>query len=101
MLALLVPVVVFVGLDLAFAADLPAVPGEKSYMPSYATMDMFLLSILIGLAAGLITGCIGAFKAIEKKCLKQDLAEEALFAKKVQTRGFEPAYNFSGIPRLA
>ena len=61
LLALLVPVVIFVGLDLAFAADLPAsLGGKKSYMPSYATMDMFLFSILIGLAAGLITGCIGA-----------------------------------------
>ena len=38
------------------------------------------------------------FKAIETKCLKENLGKEALFAKKVRTKGLEPAYNFSGIP---
>jgi len=38
------------------------------------------------------------FKAVEKKALKENLAKEALFAKKVQTKALEPAYNFTGIP---
>jgi len=45
----------------AQAAGLPAVLGGKSaYAPSYATTNVFLVSILIGVCAGLITGCIGA-----------------------------------------
>ena len=34
--------------------------GKKAYSPAYFTMGIFLASIFIGLAAGLITGCIGA-----------------------------------------
>ncbi|MEA3416484.1 MAG: sulfite exporter TauE/SafE family protein [Thermodesulfobacteriota bacterium] len=34
--------------------------GHKAYSPAYYNMGIFLASILIGLAAGLITGCIGA-----------------------------------------
>ncbi len=34
--------------------------GKKAYSPAYFTPGIFLASILIGLAAGLITGCIGA-----------------------------------------
>jgi uncharacterized protein len=47
--------------SVAFAADLPAVlGGHKAYTPAYYSTDIFLVSILIGLCAGLITGCIGA-----------------------------------------
>jgi uncharacterized protein len=50
---------------LVFASDvgeaLPSLLGGKSaYGPSYYTTTIFLASILVGLCAGLITGCIGA-----------------------------------------
>ncbi len=34
--------------------------GKKAYSPAFFTSGIFIASILIGLAAGLITGCIGA-----------------------------------------
>jgi uncharacterized membrane protein YfcA len=34
--------------------------GKKAYMPAFFTAGVFVASIFIGLAAGLITGCIGA-----------------------------------------
>lgn len=34
--------------------------GKKAYSPAYYSNAIFLVSILIGLGAGLITGCIGA-----------------------------------------
>ncbi len=34
--------------------------GKKAYSPAFYTTSIFILSILIGLGAGLITGCIGA-----------------------------------------
>jgi uncharacterized membrane protein YfcA len=34
--------------------------GKKAYSPAFFTMGIFIASVLIGLAAGLITGCIGA-----------------------------------------
>lgn len=34
--------------------------GHKAYSPAYYNIGIFLASTLIGLAAGLITGCIGA-----------------------------------------
>jgi len=34
--------------------------GEHAYSPAYYSLGIFLVSILIGLGAGLITGCIGA-----------------------------------------
>jgi uncharacterized protein len=34
--------------------------GKEAYLPSFYTMGIFVVSILIGLGAGLITGCIGA-----------------------------------------
>jgi uncharacterized membrane protein YfcA len=34
--------------------------GKKAYSPAFFTMGIFISSILIGLGAGLITGCIGA-----------------------------------------
>lgn len=50
---------------LAFAGDiagaLPSVLGGKNtYCPSFYTNTIFLASIGVGVAAGLITGCIGA-----------------------------------------
>lgn len=57
----LVPILLFAGLELATAAEMPSVIGGKSaYAPSFATIQMFTVSLLIGLVAGLITGCIGA-----------------------------------------
>ena len=41
--------------------DLPEVlGGKKAYSPAFYSTSIFVASILIGLAAGLITGCIGA-----------------------------------------
>ena len=34
--------------------------GKKAYSPAFYSMDIFIVSILIGIGAGLITGCIGA-----------------------------------------
>jgi len=34
--------------------------GKKAYSPAYYSTSIFIVSILIGLVAGLITGCIGA-----------------------------------------
>ena len=34
--------------------------GKEAYSPAYYTNSIFLVSILIGVGAGLITGCIGA-----------------------------------------
>jgi uncharacterized protein len=50
----------FIGISLSHA-ELPAYLGGKySYMPSFYNPTIFLVSIVIGLGAGLITGCIGA-----------------------------------------
>jgi uncharacterized protein len=47
--------------SLALAADLPAqLGGEKAYTPAFYSNFIFLVSIAVGLCAGLITGCIGA-----------------------------------------
>ncbi len=40
------------------AADV--VGGKHAYAPAYYSTNIFMISIAIGLAAGLITGCIGA-----------------------------------------
>lgn len=46
---------------LAYAADIPDVlGGYKAYNPAYYSTMIFVVSIVIGLCAGLITGCIGA-----------------------------------------
>ncbi|MEE4608736.1 MAG: sulfite exporter TauE/SafE family protein, partial [Desulfobacteraceae bacterium] len=43
------------------AGALPSVLGGKSaYSPAYYSTGIFIVSILIGIGAGLITGCIGA-----------------------------------------
>ncbi len=47
--------------SLAFAAELPSVlGGYKAYTPAFYSTNIFIISILVGLCAGLITGCIGA-----------------------------------------
>ncbi len=58
----LVPVIIG---GIAFADQLATgmpdvLGGKKAYSPSFFTTGIFLASILIGLGAGLITGCIGA-----------------------------------------
>ena len=46
---------------IALAADLPStIGGYKAYQPAYYDPFIFIVTILIGLCAGLITGCIGA-----------------------------------------
>jgi uncharacterized membrane protein YfcA len=56
--AMLLPVIV---LSIVYAA-IPeeALGGEKAYSPAHYTPIIFLLSIVVGLCAGLITGAIGA-----------------------------------------
>ncbi len=50
--------------SVSLAADIGPLPeivgGHKAYAPAYYTPFIFSASILIGLLAGLITGCIGA-----------------------------------------
>ncbi|RJQ28121.1 MAG: sulfite exporter TauE/SafE family protein [Peptococcaceae bacterium] len=60
LLIALLPALLAVGIDLAFAAVPEHIGGHKGYMPSFATTEMFIGSIFIGLMAGLITGVIGA-----------------------------------------
>jgi uncharacterized membrane protein YfcA len=59
---LLVPVVLG---GIAFADQIGAalpdlLGGKKAYSPAFYSLGIFIVSILIGLGAGLITGCIGA-----------------------------------------
>lgn len=59
---LLVPIILG-GIAVA-AGDIASLPdvlgGKKAYTPAFYTPTIFVSSILVGLAAGLITGCIGA-----------------------------------------
>ncbi len=58
LLLLLVPIL---AVSVAVAADLPEILGGKeAYAPAYYTPGVFVAAILVGLCAGLITGCIGA-----------------------------------------
>lgn len=59
---LCVPILVF---GVVFADQLvdglpKSLGGKTAYSPAFFTMGIFIASILIGLCAGLITGCIGA-----------------------------------------
>ncbi len=59
---LLIPVILG---GIAFADQIGGVMpevlgGKKAYSPAFFTTGIFIASILIGLGAGLITGCIGA-----------------------------------------
>jgi uncharacterized membrane protein YfcA len=57
LLAMCVPIIAFIGVSYA-AGDL--LGGKKAYAPAFYSTSIFLVTILIGLVAGLITGCIGA-----------------------------------------
>jgi len=62
LLMLLIPVILG---GIVFADQLgDAIPdilgGKKAYSPAFYSTGIFIVSILIGLGAGLITGCIGA-----------------------------------------
>lgn len=58
---LIIPALLFAVSFAAEGGELPAFLGGKSaYAPAFYTTKIFLVSILIGLCAGLITGCIGA-----------------------------------------
>ncbi|WP_320006225.1 sulfite exporter TauE/SafE family protein [Maridesulfovibrio sp.] len=59
---MLIPVIIG---GIAFADEIaPILPdllgGKKSYSPAFYSFGIFMVSIAIGLGAGLITGCIGA-----------------------------------------
>lgn len=59
---MLIPIVLG---GIAFADDIgPVLPdllgGKKAYSPAFYSLGIFLVSIAIGMGAGLITGCIGA-----------------------------------------
>ncbi|EPR37378.1 protein of unknown function DUF81 [Desulfovibrio sp. X2] len=47
-------------LAVSFAGAADMIGGKHAYAPSFYTTQIFLVSIAVGLAAGLITGCIGA-----------------------------------------
>ena len=54
----MIPAIVF---TICYADSLPMIlGGKKAYAPVFSTPSIFIISILIGLCAGLITGCIGA-----------------------------------------
>lgn len=55
LLVLMLPVL---GVSLVEAGDF--LGGKTAYAPAFYTTQIFLASILVGLIAGLITGCIGA-----------------------------------------
>lgn len=61
LLCLALPAILF---SVAMAADIGGLPeilgGKMAYTPAFYTPKIFLVSILIGLCAGLVTGCIGA-----------------------------------------
>ena len=46
--------------SIAMAADVDMLGGKQAFAPAFYSNKIFLVSILIGLIAGLITGCIGA-----------------------------------------
>lgn len=51
----LLPILCVIGVE---AADI--LGGKKAYAPAFYSTNVFVVSILIGLCAGLLTGCIGA-----------------------------------------
>ncbi|MBQ7617445.1 MAG: sulfite exporter TauE/SafE family protein [Desulfovibrio sp.] len=59
LLALAVPVIVGCLVE-AYADGHEMLGGKAAYAPAFYTSTIFLASIAVGLAAGLITGCIGA-----------------------------------------
>ncbi len=57
LIIMLLPVVAFIGLSWA-GGDM--LGGKKAYAPAFYDINIFIVTIFIGLCAGLITGCIGA-----------------------------------------
>jgi uncharacterized membrane protein YfcA len=55
LLLLLLPIVI-----VSFADAASMLGGKSAYAPAFYSTNIFMISIAIGLAAGLITGCIGA-----------------------------------------
>ncbi|GAB7022375.1 sulfite exporter TauE/SafE family protein [Salidesulfovibrio brasiliensis] len=61
LLALLTIPIILVSVGVAADMELPDIlGGKKAYTPAFYTTEIFLVSIAIGVCAGLITGCIGA-----------------------------------------
>ncbi|HZV53973.1 MAG TPA: sulfite exporter TauE/SafE family protein [Rhodocyclaceae bacterium] len=60
LLLLLVMLAPILFVAVAEAAGMPMLGGKSAYAPSFYSTGIFLVSIAIGLAAGLITGTIGA-----------------------------------------
>ncbi|MDL2269289.1 sulfite exporter TauE/SafE family protein [Desulfosarcina sp. OttesenSCG-928-A07] len=62
LLLLLVPILIggIVFADPVTEALPDVIGGKDAYNPSFYSMGIFIVSILVGLGAGLITGCIGA-----------------------------------------
>jgi len=60
LLLAMLPCLFAVGMEISYAALPEHIGGHKAYMPSFATTQMFIGSIFVGLMAGLITGVIGA-----------------------------------------
>ena len=62
LLMLLVPIILggIVFADQVGGAIPDILGGKKAYSPAFYSTGIFIISILIGLGAGLITGCIGA-----------------------------------------
>ncbi len=61
LLGFLILPIVFVSVSVIADAGLPDIlGGKKAYSPAFYTPGIFLVSIAIGVCAGLITGCIGA-----------------------------------------
>jgi uncharacterized membrane protein YfcA len=62
LLMLLVPVIIggIVFADQVGSAMPDIIGGKEAYNPAFYSIGIFIVSILIGLGAGLITGCIGA-----------------------------------------
>ncbi|MBQ1538985.1 MAG: sulfite exporter TauE/SafE family protein, partial [Desulfovibrio sp.] len=58
LLALAVPILVVCCAEAYDAHEM--LGGKAAYSPAFYTTTIFLASIAVGLAAGLITGCIGA-----------------------------------------
>lgn len=58
LLALAVPILIVCCAEAYDAHEM--LGGKSAYAPAFYTTTIFLASIAVGLAAGLITGCIGA-----------------------------------------
>jgi len=57
LLLMCVPILLFIGYSWA-AGD--TLGGKKAYAPAFYSTTIFVVTIFIGLCAGLVTGCIGA-----------------------------------------